>query len=86
MFENCKTMEELNAERHKLKSEGIPIAKINSAYNQTKKRLLEMAVSYRKIPSYTGTPGTVDVYAPFPIYSSAGIRSTIVITEKGVQL
>ena len=78
MFETCGSLEELNKERQRLMRSG--------AYNRAKRCLLEEVPTYRKIPTYTGTAGSVGVFTPFPMLSGTGRPNEIIITPEGVLL
>lgn len=52
MFDNCNSLQELNARRRELLLSGTPAASVNAAYNRAKQALVSAAPSYRKIPTF----------------------------------
>lgn len=86
MFETCSSLEELNRERQRLIRSGAEPMKVNAAYNRSKKRMLDEAPSYRKIPTYTGVARSDGVYTPFPFIAGRCQQNEIIITEEGVLL
>lgn len=86
MFETCGSLEELNKERQRLMHDGCNPMDVNAAYNRAKRCLLEEVPSYRKIPTYTGTVGSVGVFTPFPMLYGTGRPNEIIITPEGVLL
>ena len=86
MFETCGSLEELNKERQRLMRAGAAPMEVNAAYNKAKRRLLEEAPSFRKIPTYTGEAGSIGVFMALPILKGQGKPNEIVITPEGVLL
>ncbi len=86
VFETCGSLEELNKERQRLMRSGGNPMEVNAAYNRAKRCLLEEVPTYRKIPTYTGTAGSVGVFTPFPMLSGTGRPNEIIITPEGVLL
>lgn len=53
MFENCTTLEQLNAKRRELVQSGTPVTEVNAAYNKARQQLMSAKPTYRKVASYT---------------------------------
>ena len=85
MFEECKTLTELNAARVKKCSEGVPIVEVNNAYNARKKELLSSNINYKTISTIKLQMKTDEACYATLVYAGEALQpGTISITPKGV--
>lgn len=85
MFEECKTLTELNQARVQKCSEGVPIVEVNNAYNNRKKELLSSNISFKRINTVpVKVPVIEHCFARLVFAGESDIPGLIRITPEGV--
>lgn len=84
MFENCKTLQELTAERNRLASANVNLVDVNNEYNKRRTEIINNKGSYLKLEPITLEPIEVKQFCGFPLIGRASNYGSIEITEKGI--
>lgn len=83
MFEDCKSLGELNAARIKLSSEGVPLVELNNAYNKRRQELLKSRKPYVELTKLIPAAFQPTQYSGVPVAGYSPKAGTIMLTEKG---
>lgn len=87
LFDQCKTLAELNQRRKHLLETDVSEMEINKQFNKAKMVLNESkGPACRRIPKYTAEPDTTHMYCVMPLFKSADGTNSIYITERGIEL
>ena len=82
MFEDCTTLEQLNARRKEVILKGqFMIAAVNAEYNRARRALLESKPQVNRVASYTAVPKTPKPYMPYPIREGVAAKHVIMMAD-----
>lgn len=77
MFEECKTLAELNAARIKAVSSGVDITEVNNAYNAARYDILNRRKPFTVVTFKPVPDPQVAIYQTIPIGGMSGEAGTI---------
>lgn len=82
MFEECKTLAQLNAARVQAVQTGDQVT-INNAYNKRRKEIIEAHATYVQLTPIEPRIEEMPVMSCVPLIGRSTERGCIVLTEKG---
>lgn len=83
MFEQCKTLAELNAARIKETSNGTSLVEVNNAYNQRRQEILMVKKNYVKLEPIHVKAREVNKYCGVPVAGRSNKAGCIELTKSG---
>ena len=81
MFENCNTLEQLNARRRELVQGGTPVTTVNAAYNKARKELMDAKPVFRHVATYFAKPATPRGYVAHPIKEGFAEKNELIMGD-----
>lgn len=81
MFEQCTTLEKLNARRRELVQKGMSVATVNAAYNKARKELMDAKPEFRRVATYTAVPATPRGYVAHPIKEGVAKKNELIMGD-----
>ena len=80
MFEDCTTLEQLNARRKEVILKGqFMVAAVNAEYNRARRALLENKPQVNRIPVYTAEPAEPRTHVPYPLKTGVAAKNVIMM-------
>lgn len=84
MFENCKTLAELNQERSRIASLGeTDTVALNNSYNDMRKRILSDTSNYKRLAFFEYKPREFPKVSEIPFGGVCAPECTIMLTSGG---
>lgn len=83
MFETCTNLSELNAERIRLTTEGVPLVEVNNAYNEKRQKILTSRKPYVELRKLVPKAYTTKQYSGMPIAGKSDKVGSLILTSKG---
>lgn len=83
MFENCKTLAELNAERIKATSNGEDLIAVNNDYNKRRQEILNTHKPFVELTPIHVEPREVKKYCGVPVCGRTSVKGCIQLTATG---
>ena len=83
MFEECKTLMELNAARIKASSDGIDLTTVNNCYNQRRQEILSAKKPYVELQPIVVKARDIQKYCGIPIAGRSKVEGCIQLTPAG---
>lgn len=83
MFETCNSLTELNAERIKLTSQGVPLIELNNAYNKKRQEILSKRKPFVELKKLIPAPYSPTQFSGVPVAGYSKVPGCIRITKQG---
>ena len=84
MYSGVDSLTALNAKRKELIASGAPIAEVNAAYNNARKKLMDSTPTFRRPPKFTGVGREPINYSAYSLVPNKVPANELHITDKEV--